>query len=91
MQPLLKTTVAITKRNADIYPDVPSLNFYDEIITYKEFDERTNAFANFLIKKGIGKGDIVSFMLGNNPGFFDTLLGIQKTGAAAGPGETSLT
>ncbi len=80
-----KTTVAVTQRNAEIYPDTPFLMFYEQIITYKEFEERSNAVANFLLEKGIGKGDIVSFMLGNNPGFFDVLLGIQKTGAAAGP------
>ncbi len=85
MEPLIKTTVGITQRNAEIYPDIPFLIFYEEIITYREFDERTNAIANFLMEKGIGKGDIVSFMVGNNPGFFDALLGIQKTGAAAGP------
>ncbi len=85
MKSVQKTTVAVTQRNAEIYPDIPFLNFYDEIITYKEYDERTNAVANFLIERGIGKGNIVSFMLGNNPGFFDALLGIQKTGAAAGP------
>jgi len=85
MQSYPKTTVAVTQRNAEIYPDTPFLIFYDEIITYKEFEERSNAVANFLLEKGIGKGDIVSFMLGNNPGFFDVLLGIQKTGAAAGP------
>ncbi len=85
MQLSQKTTVAVTQRNAEIYPDVPFLIFYEETITYREFDERSNAVANFLLEKGIGKGDIVSFMLGNNPGFFDALLGIQKTGAAAGP------
>lgn len=80
-----QTTVAITRRNAEIYPDIPFLIFYDQTITYKQFDERSNAVAGFLIEKGIGKGDIVSFMMGNNPGFFDALLGIQKTGAVAGP------
>ncbi len=81
----IKTTVAVAQRNAEVFPDIPFLLFYDEQITYREFDERTNAVANFLHEKGIGKGDIVSFMLGNGPGFFDALLGIQKTGAAAGP------
>ncbi|MCP4752389.1 MAG: AMP-binding protein, partial [Proteobacteria bacterium] len=85
MKPISKTTVALTQYNAEVNPGIPFLIFYDETITYKELDERTNAVANFLIEKGIGKGDIVSFMLGNNPGFFDTFLGIQKTGAVAGP------
>ena len=81
----VETTCELVRRNAAEYPDTPFLNFYDEIITYRGLDERTNAFANYLLEKGVGRGDVVSYMLGNSPAVFDVLLGAQKIGAIAGP------
>ena len=81
----VETTCELVRRNAAEYPDTPFLNFYDEIITYQELDERTNAFANYLLEKGVKRGDVVSYMLGNSPAVFDVLLGAQKIGAIAGP------
>lgn len=75
----------LVKLNAKEYPDTPFLNFYDEIITYQDLDRRSDVFAGYLQENGIGKGDIVSFMMGNTPHFFYTLLGVQKIGAIAGP------
>ncbi len=85
MERTVTTTRELVNLNASEYPDTPFLNFYDEIVTYAHLDERTNAFANFLLERGIKKGDIVSFMMGNSPQFFYTLLGTQKIGAIAGP------
>jgi long-chain acyl-CoA synthetase len=81
----VETTSDLVRRNASQYPDTPFLDFYDEIITYRELDQRTNAFANHLLELGVGPGDVVSYMLGNSPAVFDVLLGAQKTGAIAGP------
>jgi acyl-CoA synthetase (AMP-forming)/AMP-acid ligase II/putative sterol carrier protein len=81
----VETTCELVRRNAAEYPDTPFLNFYDEIISYQGLDERTNAFANYLLEKGVGRGDVVSYMLGNSPAVFDVLLGAQKIGAIAGP------
>ena len=81
----VETTCELVRRNAAEHPDTPFLNFYDEIITYRELDERTNAFANYLLEKGVRRGDVVSYMLGNSPAVFDVLLGTQKIGAIAGP------
>ncbi len=85
MSKKVETTCELVRRNAAEYPDTPFLNFYDEIITYRGLDERTNAFANYLLEKGVGRGDVVSYMLGNSPAVFDVLLGAQKIGAIAGP------
>ena len=81
----VETTCELVRRNATQYPDTPFLDFYDEVITYKELDERSNAFANYLLEKGVGPGDVVSYMLGNSPAVFDVLLGAQKIGAVGGP------
>ena len=81
----ISTIAELVRSNASAHGDIPFLFFYDETITYKDLDQRTDAFAAFLSEKGVKKGDIVSFMLGNTPAFFDTLLGAQKIGAVAGP------
>jgi long-chain acyl-CoA synthetase len=85
MSRMVETTCELVRRNAAEYPDTPFLIFYDEIVTYQELDERSNAFANYLLEKGVGRGDVVSYMLGNSPAVFDALLGAQKIGAIAGP------
>jgi long-chain acyl-CoA synthetase len=79
------TTVDLIKRNAQIYPETPFVNFYDEIITYQDLDIRSDTFAAWLQDNSVQKGDIVSFIMGNSPYFFYTLFGINKAGAAAGP------
>jgi acyl-CoA synthetase (AMP-forming)/AMP-acid ligase II/putative sterol carrier protein len=79
------TTTDLVRRNAVRYAETPFLDFYDEIITYRQLDQRTNAFANYLLEKGVGRGDVVSYMLGNSPAVFDVLLGAQKVGAIGGP------
>jgi len=85
MDSKMYTTVDIVKRNADIYPDTQFVNFYDEVVTYQDLDTRTDAFSAWLQDKGVKKGDIVSFMMGNSPYFYYTLFGINKAGAAGGP------
>ena len=81
----VETTCDLVRRNAAQYPDTPFLDFYDQIITYGELDRRTNAFANYLLERGVRRGDVVSYMLGNSPAVFDVLLGTQKIGAVGGP------
>ena len=77
----LQTTRDLVITNAAKYPDTPFLNFHDEIVTYRDLDERTDAFAGYLLAKGVKKGDAVSFMMSNSPYLFYTLLGAQKIGA----------
>jgi long-chain acyl-CoA synthetase len=79
------TTTELVRRNAEQYGEIPFLDFYDEIITYRDLDRRTDAFANYLLAQGIGRGEVVSYMLGNSPAVFDVLLGTQKIGAIGGP------
>ena len=85
MEKAITTTPQLIRSPANQYPDIPVLLFYEEIVSYKDLDDRSESVAAFLEEKGIQKGDIISFMLGNTPSFFYTLLGIQKTGAIASP------
>ena len=79
------TTPELVRSNAKRYPDSTFLHFYDRTITYKDLDEKTDAFADYLLKQGVEKGDIVSFQMGNSPEFFYVNLGAQKIGAVSGP------
>ena len=78
-------------RNARLYPNdvalierVPAENKRSEI-TWKQFDEGVNRFANVLIKKGIKKGDKVVHLMMNSIDWLIAYFGIVRTGAWAVP------
>ena len=81
----IETTCDLVRHNSEQHAAIPFLSFYDEIITYRDLEQRTNAFANYLLGKGVGRGDVVSYMLGNSPAVFDVLLGAQRLGAIGAP------
>lgn len=58
---------------------------YRREITWKEFDEKANAFANTLISKGVKKDDKVGILLMNCLEWLPIYFGILKTGAIAVP------
>jgi len=77
--------------NAQIYPDEVSLIEREPAagirreITWKEFDDNANKFANFLISCGIKPGDKVGLLLMNCLEWLPLYFGILKTGAWAVP------
>lgn len=81
----IRTSKELVAHNAAEHGDGHALEFYDEVVTYRELDERSDACARYLVSRGVKKGDVVAFMLGNTPFFFYVLLGAQKIGAVAGP------
>jgi len=77
--------------NAQIYPDEVSLIEREPAagirreITWKEFDDNANKFANFLISCGVKPGDKVGLLLMNCLEWLPLYFGILKTGAWAVP------
>ena len=74
-------------RNARMYPDdialverIPSQKKRWEI-TWKQFDEDANRFANVLMEKGIRKGDKVVHLMMNSIDWLIAYFGIIRTGA----------
>ncbi len=65
-------------------PEQPYVFYYDEVITYRQMNERANRVANFLKEKGVKKGDFVSTMVLNSPEVYYSMFGTQKVGAVAG-------
>ena len=86
------TTISeMLARNATVYPEdialielEPSRNVRKEI-TWKEFDERANRIANFLIDMGIKRGDKVIHWMMNSINWLEAYFGIIRTGAWAVP------
>jgi acyl-CoA synthetase (AMP-forming)/AMP-acid ligase II len=77
----------ILARNARMYPSdvalverIPNQKKRREM-TWKEFDERANRFANVLTKKGIRKGDTVVHWMNNSINWLIAYFGIVRTGA----------
>ncbi|MDL2236576.1 AMP-binding protein [Christensenellaceae bacterium OttesenSCG-928-K19] len=54
-------------------------------ISWKEFNEKTNRFANYLLRQGIGKGNKVAILLMNCLEWLPIYFGILKTGAVVVP------
>ncbi|MBE6784596.1 MAG: hypothetical protein E7536_11410 [Ruminococcaceae bacterium] len=66
-------------------PDKVAVVACDKTLTYKELNEEANKIAHSLIEKGIGRGDIVAFMLPRRSYLIATMIGILKSGAAYMP------
>lgn len=60
-------------------------SFYRREITWNVFNEKANRFANFLLGRGVKKGDKVAILLMNCLEWLPIYFGILKTGALAVP------
>jgi acyl-CoA synthetase (AMP-forming)/AMP-acid ligase II len=85
------TITEILARNARLIPKnialvelTPSKGLRKEL-TWKEFDDRSNQFANALIARGIKKGDVVMHLMMNSVNWLEAYFGILKAGAIAAP------
>jgi acetyl-CoA synthetase len=59
--------------------------------TFAEMAERSNRVANWLRDRGVGRGDRIILMLGNQLELWETLLAAMKIGAVVIPATTLLT
>lgn len=78
-------------RNARLYPNeialverIPEKGIRREL-TWKQFDEQANRFANLLMEKGVKKGDKVIHLMMNSLEWLVAYFGIIRTGAWAVP------
>src|SRR5215510_637874 len=63
-------------------PHAVALVDQDQLLSYKELNERANRLANLLISEGIGPENIVAILLPRSIDLVVSLLAILKTGAA---------
>src|SRR5690625_2367577 len=70
----------ILRRAASNYPEQICLIENDQKLTYKETNELANQFANYLLSKGLKKGDTVATICVNSIEFVIMIFGIAKAG-----------
>jgi len=63
----------------------------EETRTFAELKEASNRVANFLRAQGVGRGDRILLMLGNQVPLWETMLAAMKLGAVVIPATTLLT
>ncbi len=73
-----------TWREAELVESVPDKAFRVEM-TWGEFNEKANRFANFLLSRGYKKGDKVAILLMNCLEWLPIYFGILKSGCMAVP------
>lgn len=73
------------QRKMKQFPSYPALIFQDKTYTYCQLEDITNRLAAFLVKKGIGKGNIVSILIPRCEYIVIAALGVLKSGAAYQP------
>jgi len=71
----------ILERNAEQYSNNIAIIFEDTKLTYKEFNEWINQYANYFLSLGLKKGDIVEAMITNRPEILTILFAASKIGA----------
>ena len=82
---------AIAVRN-----DASALHIVDEngaewVRSFAQMSRRSNQVANFLRERGVGRGDCVLLMIGNEVALWETLLAAMKLGAVISPASSLLT
>ena len=72
---------SILERNAIEYSDNVAIKFENTILTYKEFNECVNRYANYFISMGLKKGDCVVIMMTNRTELLTIFSAVAKVGA----------
>jgi long-chain acyl-CoA synthetase len=84
INPELQEKREVSWREYELIETNPEAEFRREM-TWREFDNKANQFANFLISRGIKKGDKVAILLMNCLEWLPIYFGILKSGAIVVP------
>ncbi len=72
-------------RNAQRFPKKLAIVDSHRSLTFLDFHLRTNRLADYFIKRGIGKGDLVALSCGSRAEHFETIFALAKIGAVTVP------
>ncbi|MCP4762185.1 MAG: long-chain-acyl-CoA synthetase [archaeon] len=72
---------SVIESNAIEFGDRPAIYFEDVVLTYKEFNEIVNQYANYFLSLGLKKGEIIDLMMKNRLEYLIILGAIGKIGA----------
>ena len=73
-----------TWKESELVESVPDKAYRAEM-TWREFDEKANRFANFLLSRGFAKGDKIAILLMNCLEWLPIYFGVLKAGCMAVP------
>ncbi len=85
MEPAYRNLRQMVERQAEENGDKVYLSFYDDRITFRQFNERVDRLAHGLRSLGVKKGDTVHIYMNNSPEFLYAALAATKLGAITGP------
>jgi len=71
----------LLERHAASCADQAAIVFEEQVLTYREFNERVNRVAHYLAARGLGKGQVVALMMENRPEFLICFCAAMKLGA----------
>ncbi len=68
--------------HAETHPDKPAVIMAEsgETMTFAELEAASNRVAQLIRARGLGPGDVVAFMLGNEIGYYPLIWGAHRTG-----------
>ncbi len=75
------TIADVVEEMADSIPDKVAVQTKDVAISYKELDDRANQVANYLLSRGIGRGDNIAVHAYNCIEWVEVFVGSMKIGA----------
>ncbi|PKL38198.1 MAG: hypothetical protein CVV44_13610 [Spirochaetae bacterium HGW-Spirochaetae-1] len=75
----------LTRNGAQFFPDKTAIVFEDTRLTYREFNNRVNRFANALVKMGFKKGDRLCVLADNCSKYLEVYFGAAKIGICVTP------
>lgn len=79
--PADKTVLQVFEQCVSDTPDLPAIEWMDEIITYKQLNNMANQLAQLLKAENVGYQDMVPILLERGPRQMISMLGIMKLGA----------
>ncbi len=85
-----KTVGGYCEAAAAEWGDRTFVQFEDETQTFREFHERSNRRAHWLLAQGLKKGDAIVLMMENRPEFIETFVAVGKIGAVVSNINTNL-
>ncbi len=65
------------------FPDKTALIYMGRSITFREVDELSDRFANYLIASGLAPDDVVGLHMPNIPAHYICVVGVQKAGCVS--------
>ncbi len=66
--------------NAKHYSSNPAIYYEDVMYTYKEFNEKINLYANYLLSLGVTKGEVINIFVENRPELLFLIGAMSKIG-----------